>query len=55
MTQYEKVEKYVCWTVAKPLSLAVYGLWLGGKYLAAAARRGCHWAGRRKPEPLPRA
>jgi hypothetical protein len=43
MTDFQKIEKCVHWTVAKPLSLAVYGLWLAGRCLATGARSTFTW------------
>lgn len=36
----QRIEKWVKRLVAKPLSLALFGAWLGGCYIVGAARNG---------------
>jgi hypothetical protein len=43
MTGFQRIEQGVHWTVGKPLSAAIYGLWRGGQFLAASARSGFCW------------
>jgi hypothetical protein len=46
MSEWNRVEDAVDVFVAKPLSFAVYAVWLTGKYLALAATRLAAWQSR---------